>query len=152
MIPNHRHRNEVPRHGVAAVEFAIVLPVIVLVIFGSIETSRVLSIHHSLREAAMNGCRIYSLSDKTQGEAQAMTIHSLSESGIEGYIISFAPEAKSQITTELQPVTVTISVPHNQAGCDVLGFFTDATFSASVTLPAETPPLTEENTGDDDDD
>ncbi|MCM2373731.1 TadE family protein [Aporhodopirellula aestuarii] len=139
MCQNDRHWKEAPRRGVAAVEFAIVLPMLVLIIFGSIETSRVLSIHHSLREAAMNGCRIYSLSDKTQVEAEAMVNHSLNEAGIKGYTVSFSPSAKSQITADLQPVTVTISVMHDEVGCDLAGFFTDATFTASVTLPAELP-------------
>ncbi|MCA9182123.1 MAG: pilus assembly protein, partial [Planctomycetales bacterium] len=46
------------RSAVAAVEFAVMLPPVVLIVFGTIEVARAFSVQHALQEASMVGCRI----------------------------------------------------------------------------------------------
>ncbi|EMI17551.1 TadE family protein [Rhodopirellula maiorica SM1] len=123
--------------GIAAVEFAVVLPPVLLMILVSVEVSRALAVQHSLQEASLNGCRIYSLSDKTQQQANDMINLSLAEAGISGHSIQYVPATKAEITAEMQPVTVNISVPYNQVGVGIQWLLAGSTVAASTTLPAE---------------
>lgn len=56
--------------GAAAVEFALLLPVILLVIFGVIDFGRMLNAQISVNEAAREGARATALVDATQGNAR----------------------------------------------------------------------------------
>ncbi|GAA5507181.1 TadE family protein [Novipirellula caenicola] len=123
--------------GIAAVEFAVVLPPLLLMILVSVEVARAFAVQHSLQEACVNGCRIYALGDKTQQQASDMIQRSLNEAGISGHSIEFVPATKAEITAEMQPVTVTISVPYNQVGVGVQWMLAGSTVTASTTLPAE---------------
>ena len=98
------------RRGIAAVEFAVVLPPMILILLVSLEITRGFAVQHALQEAAMNGCRIYTLGDKTQADAQAMIDRSLDEANITGYTITYEPALKADIVADLQPVTVTVTV------------------------------------------
>ena len=51
------HRSGQSRRGVAAVEFAVCLPVIVLLVFGAIEASSFIFLKQSLNVAAYEGAR-----------------------------------------------------------------------------------------------
>ncbi|WP_372725400.1 TadE/TadG family type IV pilus assembly protein [Novipirellula sp.] len=124
-------------HGIAAVEFAVVLPPLLLLILVSVEVARAFAVQHSLQEACINGCRIYALGDKTQQQASDMIHLSLGEAGISGHSIDFVPATKAEITAEMQPVTVTISVPYSQVGVGVQWMLAGTTVTASTTLPAE---------------
>jgi Flp pilus assembly pilin Flp len=53
--------------GAAAVEFALVLPVLLLVIFGIIDFGRMLNAQITLTEAAREGARATSLVNDTEG-------------------------------------------------------------------------------------
>ncbi|WP_442508776.1 TadE/TadG family type IV pilus assembly protein [Novipirellula sp. SH528] len=123
--------------GIAAVEFAVVLPPVLLLILVSVEVARAFAVQHTLQETCMNGCRIYSLGDRTQLQATDMINLSLSEAGISGHSVEFVPATKAEITAEMQPVTVTISVPYSQVGVGVQWMLAGSTVTASTTLPAE---------------
>ncbi len=123
--------------GVAAVEFAVLLPPIVLMILGAIEASRAFSVQHALQEASMNGCRIYSLGDKTKQEAIDMIDLSLANSGLTGYTITFDPLLKSDVDVDLEPVCVTLSVPFSNVGFGLTSVFSGATVAAKSVLPAD---------------
>ncbi|TWU23903.1 TadE-like protein [Novipirellula galeiformis] len=125
--------------GIAAVEFAVVLPPLLLLVLVSVEMARAITVQHSLQEASMNGCRIYALRDTTQQKASKMIELSLNEAGISGHSIQFSPATKGEITKEMQPVTVAISVPYNQVGVGVQWFLAGSTVTARTTLPAESP-------------
>ena len=123
--------------GIAAVEFAVVLPPVLLLILVSVEVARAIAVQHTLQETCMNGCRIYSLGDRTQQQATDMINLSLNEAGISGHSVEFVPATKAEITAEMQPVTVTISVPYSQVGVGVQWMLAGSTVTASTTLPAE---------------
>jgi Flp pilus assembly protein TadG len=57
--------------GAAAVEFALLLPIILLVIFAIIDFGRMLNAQITLTEAAREGARAAALIDKPAGEARA---------------------------------------------------------------------------------
>jgi hypothetical protein len=65
-------RQHPPRdRGAAAVEFALILPVVLLVIFAIIDFGRMLNAQITLTEAAREGARAAALVDKPAGEARA---------------------------------------------------------------------------------
>lgn len=121
-------------------EFAVVLPPMILILLVSLEITRGFAVQHALQEAAMNGCRIYTLGDKTQADAQAMIDRSLDEANITGYTVTFDPALKADIVEDLQPVTVTVTVPYSQVGVGVQWFLAGSDITAAVTLPVDSPP------------
>ena len=125
------------RTGIAAVEFAIVLPLVLLLILGSIEISRVISVQHALQEASLTGCRLYAVSEKSQADATNIIDLSLAAAGITGYTISYTPATKNEIDTILEPVTVTISVPYSSISLGTERIMSNSTVTASATLPAD---------------
>ncbi len=124
-------------HGIAAVEFAVLLPPVVLMILGIIECSRAFGVQHALQEASMNGCRIYALGDKTQQEAIDMINLSLADTGFTGCTITFDPPLKSSVDVDLEPVKVTLGVPYNNVGFGLVGVFAGSTVTATSVLPAD---------------
>jgi len=62
-----RHRDE----GAAAVEFALVLPVLLLLIFGIVDFGRMLNAKITVNEAAREGARAAALVDRDSGVDRA---------------------------------------------------------------------------------
>jgi hypothetical protein len=56
--------------GAVAVEFALVLPVLVLILFGIVDFGRMLNAKITLTEAAREGARATALIDRDAGEAR----------------------------------------------------------------------------------
>jgi len=56
--------------GAAAVEFALVLPLLMLLIFGIVDFGRMLNAQIVLTEAAREGARATSIVDQSEGEAK----------------------------------------------------------------------------------
>ena len=60
--------------GQAAVEFALVLPVFLLLVVSMVEMSRLWSVHHALAEAARQGARTASLANTAIGEDSVRSV------------------------------------------------------------------------------
>lgn len=83
--PQRKHR----RRGVAAVEFAVCLPVIILLVFGAIEASSFIFLKQSLNVAAYEGIResIRTGSANADGINRAQNI--LSSRNVRGFDVRF---------------------------------------------------------------
>ncbi len=127
----------IKRSAVAAVEFAVVLPPVVLLILGSLDVARVFAIQHTLQEASMNGCRIYALGDMTQQQAIEAVDQSMAEKGLTGYTVTFEPSLKSDIDDDLQPVTVAVRIPYSSIGIGLHSVLGGSAVSAQAILPAD---------------
>ena len=125
------------RSAVAAVEFAVVLPPVVLLILGSLDVARVFAIQHTLQEASMNGCRIYTLGDMTQQQAIDAVDQSMAEKGLTGYSITFDPPVKCDIEDDLEPVTVAVQMPYDSFGLGLQSILGGSAISAQSILPAD---------------
>lgn len=125
------------RAAVAAVEFAVILPPTVLLILGSLDVARVFALQHKLQDASMYGCRIYALGDFTQQQAVDAVDQSMAERGLTGYTITFDPPQKSDITDDLAPVTVTLSIPYDGFGLGLQSFLGGSDIVAKSVLPAD---------------
>ena len=133
----HQRNNHYCRTGTAAVEFATILPIVLLLILGAIEAFRVISVQHALQEASLTGCRLYAISEKSQADATNIIDLSLAAAGISGYTISYTPNTKSQIDTTLEPVTVSISVPFSAISLGTQRIMSNSIVTARATLPAD---------------
>lgn len=125
------------RAAVAAVEFAVILPPMVLLILGSLDVARVFALQHKLQDASMYGCRIYALGDMTQQQAVDAVDQSMAERGLTGYTITFDPPQKSDIADDLAPVTVTLSIPYDGFGLGLQSFLGGSDIVAKSVLPAD---------------
>jgi Flp pilus assembly protein TadG len=130
-------RNLARSKGASAVEMAIVAPVIVSLILGQIEASRLGMVAQLLTTAAREGCRVAVIQDKTQDDVQAQINKVLTGSGIS--VGTVTPTPSTWRTDPLgAPITVSLSVPYNQVSWLGTPFFLkDATVSAAATMCSE---------------
>jgi Flp pilus assembly protein TadG len=100
------------RRGAAAVEFAIVGSVFVIIVFGMIEIGRVLMVQQILTNASREGARIAILDSPTPTATQVSSTVTtyLQNMGISGATVTINP---TEPTTAAYgaPVTVTVQVP-----------------------------------------
>jgi len=93
------------------VEFAIVAPLLFMLVFGIIEFGRMLMVQQVLTNAAREGSRNAVLAGASNGSVQTRVQDVLDGAGIAGYSVSVEPGDVSQAPAD-DPVTVTVSVPY----------------------------------------
>lgn len=100
------------RQGVAAVEFAICVPVLALLVFGSIEATAFIflkqSLHVAAYESARTGCRV----DATQAEATNRATAILTSRDVRGATINFVTGDVASVPRG-EPIIVEVAAPTN---------------------------------------
>jgi Flp pilus assembly protein TadG len=107
-----RPRGRSRERGAAAVEFAILAPVLILLIFGIIEWSIAYNDVQGLHAAAREGARLGSLSTTTPGQINTRVAEALDGVPVGSYNVSIVPATACQ-SSSTQSVTVTITADHN---------------------------------------
>lgn len=107
-IPKSVRRN---RRGAAAVEFAIVAPLLFLVVFGIIEVGRVMMVQHVLTNAAREGARQAAFNSSTTASVQEVV-----EAYVEDAFVDIEPEDVAvspdpSAADSGSPVSVTVTLP-----------------------------------------
>jgi Flp pilus assembly protein TadG len=108
------HNSPGQRYGVAAVEFALIGPVFLLLVFGLIELGRGIMVRHMLTNAARRGCRVAVVEGKANSDVTAAVNSSLSIVGISSDTVSISVNDGSGDVGNANPddeVTVVVSVP-----------------------------------------
>jgi Flp pilus assembly protein TadG len=128
--------------GASAVETAIVAPVVVALIMGQLEASRLGMVSQLMTTAAREGCRVAVVPGHTQTDVQNRITAVLSGSGIS--VGTVTPTCPSPYTWNSAPqgtaVTVSLSVPYSQVSwLGVPYFLSNTTVSASATMSSENP-------------
>jgi Flp pilus assembly protein TadG len=100
------------RRGAAAVEFAIVAPLLFAIVFGLVEFGRALMVEQALVSAAREACRVAVLAGTTRQDVVDRATASLSAASISNFTITMNPDPPSS-ATEGTPVTITLAVPFN---------------------------------------
>ena len=79
------------RRGGVAVEFAVIAPLVFLLIFATIEFGRGMMIVHTMEEAVRTGCRMAIVEGTTQSEVESTVQTLLNSNGVVNYTLSFTP-------------------------------------------------------------
>lgn len=85
-----KERQDRRRRGQAIVEFALVLPIFLLLLFGAIEFGRAFFVLHLMANAAREGAREASLPNKTVSDV---------ESAVDGFITGVGLDTSQRTTT-----------------------------------------------------
>jgi Flp pilus assembly protein TadG len=133
-----KRRRDGGRRGAAVVEFAVVSPVLLLILLGMIECGRMIMVQQALTTAVREGARAASLTG-TAGAAINAVEEFLAGVGVRGSSVKVTP-GSSGITGHGQPITVTVTVPFAKVSwLPSPIFMKNATMSSSATMRRETP-------------
>ena len=124
------------RRGVAAVEFAVCLPVIVLLVFGSIEASSFIFLKQSLSVAAYEGIREAVRSGSTTGDAIARAEDILNARFVEDFQVSF-PSGSVEDAARGEEITIEVKAPTEPNSPLAGSFVNNRTLTAHVVMVKE---------------
>ncbi len=113
----HTPPRAVPRRGAVAVELAVVAPVLLVLVIGSIEFGRAMMASNLLTTAAREGARVAALPNKDSNDVRDAVVNELSAaaipvnrtSDIEILVNGAAKDASTAISGDLVQVTVTVA-------------------------------------------
>lgn len=115
MIVQRGGKYRVVRAGTHLVEFALVIPVFFLFVFGLIEIGRGMMVGSLVTNAARTGCRIGIVPGKTTSDVTAAVDGILQRQGISGYTTTVevnGEKAKDvSAASSADTIRVTVSVP-----------------------------------------
>jgi Flp pilus assembly protein TadG len=130
--PSKRRR----RRAVAATELAVCLPVVVLLVLGTIEACSMIFLKQSLSVAAYEGARTAIVPGKTEDDVKTACLQVLAERKVTGGQVTVTP---SNIAA-LNPgdfVDVTVSAPCNANSVVPNKFYRGRTLSAKASMMIE---------------
>lgn len=124
--------------GAVLVEFAMVLPLIVIIAFAMIEISRLMLLQHTADTAAYEGARHAIVPGATPGEALRAAKELIDANGLRDVMIEVTPDV---IVEETPLVTVRVVVPVSQNSWIAFFSFVSHSVSSEVTLYCERPAI-----------
>lgn len=125
------------RRGVAAVEFAIVAPLFLIFLLGTIEYGRMLVVQQIVNEAAREGVRAAVCTGAQTSDAVTAANDRLAASSISGATVTVNPNPLSSAANG-DPVSVTVEVPFSAVSWLHSSSALDATMlSATCTMRSE---------------
>jgi Flp pilus assembly protein TadG len=137
--PMPRRRVRSRRRGAAAVEFAVVAPVFLLLVFGIVEFGRMLMVHQVLTNAAREGARRAVLRGTTSADVVNTVRNYLAGTSInaQAATVALSPESPSSSSAG-DPMTVAVSIPFAEVSwLPTPAFLGDKKLSASSTMRRE---------------
>ena len=127
------------RRGTAVVEFAIVAPLLFLLILGVLELGRLVMVQQVLTNASREGARRGILEQATAAEVETVVVNYLTSSYVSGATVVVSPSSLSGVGFG-DLVTVTISVPFDQVSwVPAPWFFSGKNLTAESMMHAERP-------------
>ena len=139
MMKNHSNtRTPSPhrRSGVAAAEFAVCLPVLLVIVFGSIEACTMIFLKQSLTVAAYEGIRVAVEHDATNTDVDTASNQVLTDRKVNGGTIVTVP---ADITTAAigTYITVRVTAPCNSNSAMRGWFFNNYSIDGEATMMKE---------------
>ncbi|QEG21834.1 TadE/TadG family type IV pilus assembly protein [Mariniblastus fucicola] len=128
-------RNRSERTGALTVEFALVLPLLLLCLFAFYEISRASMIKHATEASAYEGARKGIVPGATEQEIRDQVEFVLSSVGVENFTINVEQNHPSGSTLK---VKVTVNVPFTETTTGGLLFGANRSFTAVTELGQET--------------
>ena len=124
------------RRGVAATEFAVCLPVLVLLVLAMIESCTMIFLKQSLTVAAYEGVRTALEEDSVITDVRRVGQQILTQRRVQGATIAVTPSDIPAVPVG-QFITVTVSAPADRNSIIPGSFFNGRTLSASATMMKE---------------
>ena len=118
------------RRGAAAAEFAVVLPVFLLVTFGILEFGRMIMVQQVLTNGAREGARLACIDGSSVTDVETTMNQYFTNASIAGVTVSITPDPLSNASPGSQ-ITVNASVPFSQ-----VSWISSSWFATNVTLNA----------------
>ena len=144
-------KQRVRRRGVAAVEMALVAPVLFMFVFAIIELSRLGMVTQALTNAARDGCRVAVLPNNVTSDVQTRLNTSLTSFGVSPGSVTAVDTDPGTQGAWIMPsnwatasggtaVTLTVRLPFTQVSWLPSPFFlSSAVVTGSATLSSERP-------------
>jgi Flp pilus assembly protein TadG len=124
------------RRGAAAVEFAVVLPVFVILVFGMIEYGRMVMVQQVITNASREGARGAVLDGATTSSVQTAVTNYLTSAKVNGGSTAVSPDPTTAASGD--PITVTVSIPFSAVSWLPSPMYLGGkTLSASTTMRRE---------------
>lgn len=121
--------------GVAAIEFALIAPIIIVLFSGIIQFGFILFIQNHMADVARDAARRFAVGATTQEETVQFAQATLLNWGVTYTVTVTTPDPSDPDDND---VIVNISLPRSSAAIlDMLGLFQSGTLSASVTTLTE---------------
>lgn len=133
MIRSDQNSQVEHRSGVAAVEFALCLPLLMILVFGSIEAANAIYLRQAMTIAAYESVQVASAFGGTEPEAIARGEEILATFEVKDATISVKPKITSNIKGGT-PITVTVEAPTNSNALGPAWFFGDLTLQRQFTM------------------
>ncbi len=122
------------QRGAAAIEFAFIMPVLLLLFSGILQFGSVMFLENHMTNVAREASRRVAVGELSQADAATMVQSNLVNWGVT-YQVSIATEDADDGN---QDVTVAISLPLSEAALmDILGLFDTGSLSTTVTMRME---------------
>lgn len=128
--PTHK-RNR--RQGTAVVEMAICLPLLVTVVFGSIELANGIFLRQGATAAAYEAARIVTATGGTEQAAKTRTNEILRSLNIRGAKLEFTPSVTTN-TKRGTRITVQVTIPAHQNSTGVNMFLKTRDVVSEITM------------------
>ena len=93
-------------NGAVAIEFAILLPVLIAVLFGIIQYGLVLNTRQLMVYAAREAARSYAVGESTEAEAEALVVTLINNNNLNPVV---------ELSDDGTDVTIDVSVPMSEA-------------------------------------
>ena len=122
------------RDGAAAVEFAFILPILLLLFSGIVQFGAIMFLENHMTNVARETSRRIAVGELAQADAESSAQQALVNWGVT-YQVSITPSSAGGGN---QDITVAISLPMREAALmDVLGVFQSGNLTAAVTMRQE---------------
>ena len=124
------------RNGAAVVELAITLPVFVLILFGTIETTKMIFLQQSLEICAYQGARIALIPSSTTAKVNSACATILADRNVNSASVNVSPTNYSSMPYGTL-IRVRVSAPCSANSPFSPWFYGGRTLTAEVTLMKE---------------
>lgn len=131
-----QHTARRSRRGVAAVELAVCLPIVVLLVVATMEACSAVFLKQSLTVAAYEGVRTSLVEGATASNVQAACNQVLADRKIDGGTITVSPSDIASMNVG-EFVNVTVSAPCNENSVVPANFYRGRRISATASMMIE---------------
>ena len=124
------------RFGAAAVEFAVCLPLIILIVAGSIEGASLLFLRQALIQSSYEGAKLAIKQDSVSSEVNSVALAVTDGRRLEGVTVETTP-SDIQSVPQGEFIRVRVTAPTNGNSLFFNGVFTLPTVSAEAVMVKE---------------